>query len=274
MGCCASTNKPTPSHGFRQHSSKSSRAPPPVDEELVKEVLSETTNPKHFNKIEEQPRKTTPRNSIYKIQNQRINNLEENNISGEVSGDVSEICSNMSETVSTTTFEEDVEVLRRRVTDRSPAKLRNRQALSGELRMTRNSPVKVKQQSPGRVRSGTLPGSEGYNRGPGFGSAGRQRPMPGSGPGSRSRSPANRMVPRQGGGGGGGARNGSGRSPSAKRRENSPGRFEPGLPDQVLKPEPPSLGLEGEDFGWGPVDRNEDELLDNPLVSLECFIFL
>lgn len=262
MGCCASTNKPPPSPQFHRHSSKSSRAPPPVDEETVKEVLSETPNPNHFTKIQNQPRKITPKISLPKIPNQQNYNLDENSISGE-------ICSNKSETISTTTFEEDIEVLRRRVTDRSPAKLRNRQSVSGELRMQRNSPVKGKQQSPGRVRSGA--GYEMGNRGPGFGSTGRQRPVPGNDPVGRSRSPATRTVVRGGGGGGGGVR----RSPSAKKRENSPGRVGLRLPEKVMRPDF-SSGYDREENGWGPspIDRNDDESLDNPLVSLECFIFL
>ncbi|KAK9051735.1 hypothetical protein SSX86_028363 [Deinandra increscens subsp. villosa] len=270
MGCCASTNKPHPSPQFHQHSSKSSRAPPPVDEETVKEVLSETPNPNHFSRIEDQPRKINPRKSLHKIQNHHQSfNHEDTNLSGEVS----EICSNMSESISNTTFEEDLEVLRRRVTNRSPAKLRNRQVNnnnnSGELRVMRNSPVRGKQQSPGRVRSG----SEVNNRGPGFGSTGRQRPMAGSGQVSRSRSPANRTVA----GGGGGARNGVGRSPSARKTENSPGRVGGRLPSRVMKPDI-SSGLEMDESLWGPTEGNgngnDDESLDNPLVSLECFIFL
>lgn len=261
MGCCVSTKKPPTSPEFHRHSSKSSRAPPPVDEETVKEVLSETPNANHFsNKIEDEPTKYVPRKSLHKIQHQQNNNLEDMN--------VSEICSTMSESNSTTTFEEDVEVLRRRVTDRSPAKLRNPQQISGELRGVRNSPVRGKQQSPGRVRSV----SEINNRGSGYYSAGRQRPVPGTGQASRSRSPANRLVAR--GGGGGGARNGIGRSPSARKTESSPSRAGSGLPERVFKPDV-SSGIEREEISWAPTtDRNDAESLENPLVSLECFIFL
>ncbi|KAF5760670.1 hypothetical protein HanXRQr2_Chr16g0756151 [Helianthus annuus] len=264
MGCCASTHKPHGSPDFHRHSSRSSRAPPPVEEETVKEVLSETPNPNHFNKIQDEPRKTTPRNSLHKIRNQQNFNHEENNFSGEVS----EICSNMSETVSNTTFEEDFEVSRRKVANRSPAKLRNRQHNnnSGELRTVKNinSPVRGKQQSPGRVRSG----SEINNRGSGFGSTGRQRP--GSGQASRSRSPANRTVAR---GGGGGGRNGVGRSPSVRKMDSSPGRVGAVLPQRVMDLDMGSGMEREEESGWAPMDGN-DESLDNPLVSLECFIFL
>ncbi|KAL8268171.1 hypothetical protein R6Q59_001969 [Mikania micrantha] len=265
MGCCVSTYKP-PQSQFNQHSPKSSRTPPPVDEETVKEVLSETPNHHHFSKIEDQPRKITPRNSILKIQDQQNYNLEDNNVSGEVS----EICSNMSESISNITFEEDLEILRRKATDRSPAKLRNRQVNnnSGELRGVRNSPVRGKQQSPGRVRSG----SEMNNRGSGFGSTGRKRPSPGSGQVSRSISPANRTVGR-GGGGGGGGRNGIRRSPSARKMENSPSRVGSFVPQRVVKPDM-SSGMEVDQGRWDLTERNDDELLDNPLVSLECFIFL
>lgn len=236
MGCCLSTKKPPPSQLQQQHSSKSSRAPPPVEEETVKEVLSETpTNPKHhFTK---------------NIQNQPpTNNHHEEDVS--IS---SEICSNMSETISTTTtFEEDVEGFRRRVTERSPAKLRNRQNISPVVR--NSPPVRGKQQSPGRVRSV----SEMNNRGSGFGSTGRQRPMTATREVSRSRSPAGR---------GGGARNGVG----ARKMDNSPGRVRTRLPPQ--KPEL-SSGIEREESSPLDVNNNEDESIDNPLVSLECFIFL
>ncbi|KAK1424670.1 hypothetical protein QVD17_20004 [Tagetes erecta] len=266
MGCCVSKTKPPQSPQFHQHSSKSSRAPPPVDEETVKEVLSETPNPNHFTKIENQPTKIPPKYTLPKIQNPPNFNHEENTFSGEVS----EICSNMSESFSNTTFEEDSETLRRRVNDtnKSPAKLKNRQLNnnSGELRVVRNSPVRGKQHSPGRVRSG----SEIHNRGSGFGSTGRQRPVTGS----RSRSPANRTVAR-GGGGVGGGRNNVGRSPSVRKTENSPGRVGLGLQQKVVKADMGS-GLERDESCWDPTERNdgESESLDNPLVSLECFIFL
>ncbi|KAI3498769.1 hypothetical protein L1887_34553 [Cichorium endivia] len=257
MGCCASTNN----HPQYRHSSKSSRAPPPVEEEMVKEVLSETPNRKHFSKFEDEPRKSTPRQSLHKIQDQQNNNRDDINVPEEVS----EICSTMSESVSTTTFEE-VEVIRGKVTDRSPAKLRNRQQNSGELRLVRNSPVRGKQQSPGRIRSVC----EMNNRGSGLGSTGRQRPVSGTGQVPRSRSPANRTTDR---GGGGVARNGIVRSPSARKTENSPARFRSGLPERVRKPDL-SSGIEREENSWAPPDRNDDESLENPLVSLECFIFL
>ncbi|KAL7603256.1 hypothetical protein Lser_V15G16507 [Lactuca serriola] len=258
MGCFVSTNKTPRSPEFNRHSSKSSRAPPPVDEETVKEVLSETPNHKHFLKIEDEPRKSIPRRSLHKIQDQQHNNLDDLNLS--------EICSTMSENISTTTFEEENEVIRRRVTDRSPAKRRNQQQNSGELRAVRNSPVRGKQQSPGRIRSV----GEINNRGSGFGSNGRQRPVSGTGQESRSRSPANRTTVR---GGGGGTRNGIGRSPSKRKTENSPGRFRSGLPESVPKPDLGS-GIEIEESNWAPPDRNDDESFENPLVSLECFIFL
>nr|GEU82004.1 hypothetical protein [Tanacetum cinerariifolium] len=269
MGCCASTKKPPPSPEFHQHSSKS----PPVDEETVKEVLSETPNPTHFTKNEDQPIIITPKKNIPKIHNQHFQNHYKNkyagDVSGEVSGEVSEICSNLSESISTTTFEEEVDVYRRR----SPAKVRNRrEQFPGEIpAVLRNSPARGKQQSPGRVRSG----SEMGVRGPGFGSTGRQRPVPGNGHVSRSRSPANRTVVR--GGGGGGVKSGVGKSPSKRKTENSPSRVGARVQEVARKPDLPEYGsgLERHESPWAPTDRNEDdESLDNPLVSLECFIFL
>ncbi|KAL8240426.1 hypothetical protein R6Q59_013781 [Mikania micrantha] len=77
----------------------------------------------------------------------------------------------MSESISNITFKEDLEILRQKATDRSPAKLRNRQVNnnSAELHGVRNSSVRGKQQSPGRVRFG----SEMSNCGSAFGSTGR-----------------------------------------------------------------------------------------------------
>lgn len=271
MGCCVSTKKPSPSPEVHQHSSKS----PPVDEETVKEVLSETPNPSHFTKNEDQPIILTPKKNIPKIQNQHFNNRYKNkfsgDVSGEVSGEVSEICSNLSESISTTTFEEEVDMYRRR----SPAKVRNRrETFSGEIPVVRNSPARGKQQSPGRVRSG----SEMGVRGPGFGSTGRQRPVTGNGHVSRSRSPANRTVVRGGAGGGvGGVRSGVGKSPSKRKTENSPGRVGSRVREIAQKPDLTDYGsgFERHERPWAPTDRNEDdESLDNPLVSLECFIFL
>lgn len=67
MGCFVSTNKRYPSSKLHQHSLRSSRAPPPVDVETVKEVLSETPN---FTEIENHPKKVVSRQNSYKFRQQ------------------------------------------------------------------------------------------------------------------------------------------------------------------------------------------------------------
>ncbi|KAL4563169.1 hypothetical protein LXL04_027204 [Taraxacum kok-saghyz] len=248
MGCFLSSNKPPSSSKFRQHPSRSSRAPPPVDIETVKEVLSETPNHNPFMKIEE-PKKVTSRHNSFKlIQQDHI--LEDSYIS--------EIGSTMSESISTTTFDDDIDVFRPKViNNKSPLKARNRKQVSGELQPLRKSPVRGKEQSPGRVR--LTP--ERNSRGTGFGSAGRQRPGSSNALAARSRSPAKRTVA--------GGRNEIGRSLSGRRTGKSPNRVGSDLHERVRKPELRS-GREREEGSWPPTD----ESLDNPLVSLECFIFL
>ncbi|KAI3680651.1 hypothetical protein L6452_35424 [Arctium lappa] len=249
MGCFISTGKPSKSSKFHHHSSRSS--PPPVDVETVKEVLSETPtpnpNPNPFMKTDHDPKKVRQRDHF----------LEDPNIG-------SEIGSTMSECVSTIEDDDDV-VYRRKVIDRSPSKARNRHQFSGELQPVRKSPARSKDQSPCRVKS--VP--ERNNRGNGFGSAGRQRPGSGNVSAARSRSPANRTVA----GGDYGGRNEIGRSLSCRRTGKSPGRVVSDLHERVRKPEL-SSGRVREEGTWDPRATNNDELLENPLVSLECFIFL
>lgn len=253
MGCCLSTKKPRPSSKFHQHSSRSSRAPPPVDVETVKEVLSETPNLNTFMKIEDEPKKITSRQNSYRFQQHHT--LEDPNIS--------EIGSTMSESVSTTTFDDDIDVYRRKVIERSPAKSRNRRQVSGELPKVEKSPVREKEQSPVQARLGP----ERNSRGTGFGSAGRQRTgCSGNVSAARSRSPVNRTVA----GGGFGSRNEIGRSLSGRRTGKSPGRVGSDLHERVRKPEV-RTGRESTRF---TTPANKDESLENPLVSLECFIFL
>lgn len=247
MGCFVSTSNPSRSSKFHQHSSRSSRAPPPVDVETVKEVLSETPNLNPFMKTEDDPKKIRQRDHF----------LEDPNIS--------EIGSTMSECVSTATLDDDIDVYRRKVIDRSPSKSRNRHQLSGELQPVRKSPARAKEQSPSRVKM--VP--ERNSRGNGFGSAGRQRPVSGNVSAARSRSPANRTVS----GGDCGGRNEIGRSLSSRRTGKSPGRVVSDLHERVRKPDLRS-GRGREEGSWPSRATNNDESLENPLVSLECFIFL
>lgn len=233
MGCFLSKNKPTPSTKFHQISSSSNRTPPPVDVETVKEVLSETPTQTPFLKME------------------------------------SESIKNVSTHMSKPSYEDnDIDVFRRKIIERSPSKARNRNQYSGELQPARKSPARPKDQSPGRVRSDPRPDPERVGRGPGFGSTGRQRPGSGNLSGARSRSPGKRMVT---GGCGSGGRNEIERSLSARRTGKSPGRVGSDLNDRGRRPELKSGRVREESNRF---TTNSDESLENPLVSLECFIFL
>ncbi|PWA91883.1 hypothetical protein CTI12_AA058860 [Artemisia annua] len=171
--------------------------------------------------------------------------------------------------MSTTTFEDnDIDVFRRKIIERSPSKPRNRNQYSGELQPARKSPARLKDQSPGRVRSDPRPDPERVGRGPGFGSTGRQRSASGNLSGARSRSPGKRIVT---GGGCSGGRNEIERSLSARRTGKSPGRVGSDLNDRARRPELKSGRVREESNRF---TSNSDESLENPLVSLECFIFL
>uniref|UniRef100_A0A5B6ZUY6 Serine/arginine repetitive matrix protein 1-like n=1 Tax=Davidia involucrata TaxID=16924 RepID=A0A5B6ZUY6_DAVIN len=270
MGCCASTTNKAPSapHKPRPSSAaliKPSRAPPPpsFEEETVKEVLSETPTPKHpIPKIEDEEKKNTAKLALHKIQEEDDNNVDKKPlmVAAEEISEVSEICS-LSESVSTTTVTEkrddddDGEVRQR--LGRSPAKFRNR-SFSGDSsakreRMVGKSPARrPPEPSPGRVRSVSCRERRGLV-------TDGQRRDSGDSSGRRSRSPAARTE-------GGGQRPGLGRSPSARKSGKSPGGVRSDLAEKTRKVE--ETNREGK---WAPTTN---ESLENPLVSLECFIFL
>ncbi|CAN4084003.1 unnamed protein product [Withania somnifera] len=244
MGCCVSSNN-------------NKLLPPTIsnsssEEETVKEVLSETPTipkPKLYT-TENSPKKSSP---ISKFSNtmeepkHNINHIMKKPITDDFSGEVSEICSSTTLSEATVTTEkhyapeDDVTEVRQR----SPAKYRN-----GSFRSVGNSPVRRSDPSPARVRSRSGSGRESrYN---------------GECSGRRSRSPAMRAE-------NGGYGSGLGRSPSVRKTGKSPGRVRSELGDEVRK-------IEERDMGNGqnkwPPPTNGNESLENPLVSLECFIFL
>lgn len=114
MGCCASTNNPSSDPQF--HLPRSNRQPPPphslplIEEETVKEVLSETPTPKpKIPKIEEEPNPKQELHKIYEEQDKKFEKKKPTLINAEEEiSEVSEICSNLSlsESVSTTTLTE------------------------------------------------------------------------------------------------------------------------------------------------------------------------
>ncbi|PON71001.1 hypothetical protein PanWU01x14_077110 [Parasponia andersonii] len=303
MGCCASTGKTkfsAPGPQNHQHSTLTgsslasgsrsvagdSRAPPPsVEEESVKEVLSETARPKtgpipkSEEETEEESKIPKPRPvpfPIIKLPDEKIEKTAPFNPSTaavEEISEVSEICS-LSESVSAITGDDDEEV-GPRVNYRSPMKGPRNRSYSGDLgaakreRTVGMSPTRRSNQSPGRI-NGNGVGSVRLVQGrePGQAMMARrglrtteqlqqQRRDSGEGSARRSRSPATRS----------GA---VGRSLSARRSAKSPGRAASGPIHGSTRMGTDDPGLEGK---WPPTSTT-DESLENPLVSLECFIFL
>ncbi|XWS12705.1 hypothetical protein CRYUN_Cryun37aG0113300 [Craigia yunnanensis] len=293
MGCCVSTNRGSPREkeghlqvgleSFHQKPSLESRAPPPsAEEETVKEVLSETpkSNTHIFIPQEEENKKTQiEKPAFVKIQEKESLNF---NIEAEpkspvieesASEDVSEICSvSLSESLSTITDRRDEEEeVRQQKVFRSPARSGSRNRVVGR------SPTRKLDQSPGR-RNGVINGGSSVrlvqSREPPVRRGSRPDPPrkdPGESSGRRSRSPAvNRSV--------------MGRSPSGRRTNQSPGRVrrDPGECGNNKKLEQQqqhgtTTTIEGK---WPNSNNNgattsaPNESLENPLVSLECFIFL
>ncbi|XP_030528845.1 translation initiation factor IF-2 [Rhodamnia argentea] len=270
MGCCASTHGRRPSASsssdHRRAKSTESRAPPPsMDEETVKEVLSETPTCPNA--------KPAAREAGYPLLARREKSPAVFAAADEASEEVSEICS-LSESLSTATNLTDD--AKPRAGNRPPAKLRGQAAAKSRSlprdvgvrndhgnrsRASGNSPAKRLDRSPARVNSG---GSLRMvqSREPGSFravSARGGRPDPGERSGRRSGSPATSRVV-------GSAGPAVGRTPSARRTNPSPGRVRPG----------PTEGRNHEARGGGGGKRTSSakESLENPLVSLECFIFL
>ncbi|KAL6546625.1 hypothetical protein OROMI_022346 [Orobanche minor] len=283
MGCCLSTNTPSKHPQIPKISettptnSNISKSPPPThpnpEEETVKEVLSE---------IRTIPKSPSPRaqgtcqNESPFIKNPHLlpdfSKVHQNGVvcktpstalnSDDVSEDVvSEICSTLGESesasvsVSTTVTEhreekndgESVEQFRQM----SPAKRKN-SPFSGEVKRDRTvgrSPVRRSEPSPSRPRPRPVSGS-GY---------GRKRES-GEISGRRSRSPVARTDP-------GPSKMGPGWSPSARKTGRSPSRA--GSGERIRK-----VDGDRKDGGGNKEPPTSDETLENPLVSLECFIFL
>ncbi|XP_047311675.1 striated muscle preferentially expressed protein kinase [Impatiens glandulifera] len=265
MGSCfstifkptASAPPPPPSNHQRLSDVRSdipyqaeSTAPPlPPEEESVKEVLSETPLPKSQTQI---PKIESPQD------NKRVNwppaiekVVPKPTIvpsPAEETSEMSDLCS-VSESVSamsTATATEEGEVRQR-----SPAKFRNRLVAGQRNNAVGKSPMRRSTQpSPGRVQTGVRD---------------RQKRDLGEISGRRSRSPATRVA---GGDGvvGGGRKPGLSRSPSGRRAGKSPGRARSD-PEKCPKQEEPA----NNEDKWPPTVK---ESLENPLVSLECFIFL
>ncbi|XP_022954756.1 uncharacterized protein LOC111456914 [Cucurbita moschata] len=275
MGCCVSSSRSSNSSSPPHHSGSGcsypkptaigNRAPPPLEEESVKEVLSETPKPKSsFGE-----RKTGESFSG------RINGGIPIHPTEEIS-EVSDVCS-FSETLSTTTVTEkvdDYEEIRQRIS-RSPAKLPKSRPNSddwvlGRDRQVGKSPTRKSNQSPGRINGGTVKLVQSRDMAQGL-SRRSLRPEPrlhNSTENSyrRSRSPATTRIDSVA------SRTAAGRSPSVRRSGMSPGREATGGRDYSRKETGLAQPAQNEMIEGKWPTTNES--LDNPLVSLECFIFL
>ncbi|KAK9223742.1 hypothetical protein WN944_012188 [Citrus x changshan-huyou] len=299
--------------GF-SHESRASPPPPAIDqEETVKEVLSETRKPKtkpnpypvfaaHMKQElqqqqeqeqeQEQEKEAKISDSPRKVEAFAKNAQDKQSLSSsneeEIMSQVSEICSvSVSESLSTMTnvtdmrdIEEGEQEVRQRprVITRSPAKPPPRNGFKRD-RVVNQSPTTRSDQSPARRIGSASPvqiHDSGRVKYPGR----RDR---GECSGGRSRSPATTTRSSA-------SPAFMGRSPSARRTNRSPGRA------SSVPIENATIGTTGinnnnnnscssgtvEGGKWASHNNNgindhcssTNESLENPLVSLECFIFL
>lgn len=301
MGCCVSV--PNDEVTTTDKNKKpvflplENRAPPSAEEETVKEVLSEVSKPRPVMSVDDVMKQVAEARDLMKtalknVDEKRYDAVEE--VAAEVKesvkkrrevesskneeemSEVSEICSlTMSESVSTTTAKSvaddggEVRQNRRQRISGSPARIpaRNRLTSHSPSRKTEQSPVKrtVNNGSSVRLASTSHHNESTRVRRVGLAPDPRRRD-PGESSGRRSRSPAT-------------TRSGTvNRSPSRRATATqSPGR---------VRSEPNERGgsrrLEGK-IGINKNENNKNrntsstttkESLENPLVSLECFIFL
>ncbi|KAK6919522.1 hypothetical protein RJ641_015426 [Dillenia turbinata] len=292
MGCCNSTQKhkiPSkrsypPSHPYKppieEEQSIKNRAPPQVEEELesVKEVLSETppsrptftnsnliqNNKAHFTNDDKKPVTTTKS----AMEEEKTAEDEEVTIEMSESFSLSETTMSATTTANTTmTDKRDDEVTskvnsnaHRRGAVRSPGK---RRPISGDRKQRNNVPSpQVRSWPPTRVSPNEVVREKkdlGNRRVPANGGV---RIDSGDRSCRRSRSPATRVE--------GGARVvGSCRSESMRKTGRPGNRSRSPAPSTEMvdgfcekSEKPPGVGPSG------------PESLENPLVSLECFIFL
>lgn len=277
MGSCISTNHASlPPKTVKKHrKSKSTRkqcrgtgsgdarfkSPPPSlpfsDEETVKEVLSET--PTVAKQLSPLPKlNETPFIKAAPLLTDFSKIPDEKHPQGTVPEEMPEICKTHGGGVGglakikekrekKINGNDDV----RDVQQKSPAMLKNRP--SGEVKRDKTlgkSPGRTSEISVDRSRPGSI-SSSGHGK----------RKDIGEISGRRSRSPVSRTN-------GGSSKTDLGRSPSSRRLGKSPGRVGSGLGDRLRKVD------EGKESGRDKWPLTSNEILENPVVSLECFIFL
>ncbi|XP_019440272.1 PREDICTED: uncharacterized protein LOC109345623 isoform X1 [Lupinus angustifolius] len=279
MGCCVSTsdksNRSSPLKVLEQ-----SRAPPSLEEETVKEVLSETPKWKptvakfegenhtvakfegenytvatfdaeKYTVAKFEAEKTLQKTAVAKFEGEskveKVMMALESNRGEE---EISEVCS-LSESVSTTTLTE--EEPRQRV-HRSPAKINKNRSFSGEFGGSGRrgkSPARRAEQSPVRrnvrvVQSRECQMGNGVTRNQPRRDNSVRRSMS---PATHADNVLSRPIVD--------------RSPSARRTNQSPARVRTAASENgSRKRESPAM------------EQSGNESLENPLVSLECFIFL
>ncbi|GAB2298711.1 hypothetical protein Dimus_032784 [Dionaea muscipula] len=283
MGCCVSIPNPAkqqeisalkkPLHGI-------STSPPRPEEETVKEVLSETPKPRAFHiptTTQHQLTKLNPLKNFQAFEKPRWEFKSSAAVtapSPEEISDFSELYSSLGDS-----FEKKEDAAAAAAApaaqrlNRSPARGSRKCSYSGDLGrlknegsgcyLTERSPVRRSDPSPGRRNE----------CGSGGGLMGRQQQQCHGkrkwDSGRRSRSPGIRNEASIGGGGGGGGDMNLGRSHSGRKTGPSPGRIRMLQSDSGRKREEKESGRTSK---WETPPPNES--LENPLVSLECFIFL
>lgn len=269
MGCCPSSpykaDAAADAAHDHHHSSSSARPDPsrrsgrtapavaPPEEETVKEVLSETPIAKKITNMDDHIKQRALLNNkpVEKQEMNTINKKKTPSFRTEESSEVSDVRSMSELSVSTAADGAGEEVLRR-VAGRTPAK--SRVPEGGKSPAMRSDP------SPGRVRSGSVRERAGP-------ADGRRRDSR-EGSRRRSMSPATRAAET------GCGRVGPGRSSSARRTGKSPGLVHnKAHPARTVEENSEEGEVTGESNKWRQPPTT-DESLENPLVSLECFIFL
>lgn len=288
MGCCFSSSKKR-RRSSPLCSATNGRDPPPLEEETVKEVLSETPIPKphhspppkvqlddkeaDFPQVKvESTAVVKPRDEIKFESTAVVKPRDEMQfestavIKPEVSEELSEMCS-FTESYSTTATatekrEEDGEV-----TQRSPIRVHRKRQNTGDLngvrersfrsQAGRSAPSPEKRRSPASSRGVQGRGMPQQRRNVGTPNATRRGPTDKGV--RRSNSPATRGTVDA-------RRNVRNRSPAARQAEK-PGSQSPARNVENEGSSQPEKPKE-------EVSPETSESLENPLVSMECFIFL
>lgn len=251
MGCCVSSNKTSNSSLGKFHD------PPKLSqsinsvEEAVKEVLSETPKLKPTTFAKSKPQKPHQNTNFKKFKEEECK-AEKKALSIYIAEDTSEV-SSFSETVSIATSITDQREETRKRVDRSHAKLQKNRSFPSERRErtvhgARNNAGSVKLVQC-REQTGQKMGNGGK----------RRRRDPADNTSRRARSPATGAVAGE-------VRPVMGRIPSVRKTNRSTARVRTGTAENdCRKMKIPATESKRNSSG---------ESLENPLVSLECFIFI